>query len=108
MQFKQYFPDKGLTHVIALTQIEWNNLLEWIYTMTEKHQGEIENYIIRIQKIKNRQEGLFLNAKDPWDQKIINKLNITEPLGFVGREDFIENYHITKRRYEHAKKETKE
>jgi len=102
MQFKQYFPDEGLTQVIPISKLEWNDFIEWAYNMTGKFDGEIDSYLMRLKRAKEKGEGLFLRKKDPWDRKLMEKLDMDEELGFVGTEAYVKEYHVTKRRYEFA------
>jgi len=102
MTYKQYFPDEGLAQVVPITKLEWNDLIEWSYGMTNKFDGEIDSYLMRLKKAKEKGEGMLLHKKDPWDKKIMEKLYIDEEIGFVGTETYIREYHVTKRRYEFA------
>ena len=102
MTFKQYFPDEGLVQVVPISKLEWNDFIEWCYNMTNKFEGEIDQYLLRLKRAKEKGEGILLHKKDPWDKKLMEKLSMDEDLGFVGTEAYIKEYHVTKRRYENA------
>ena len=102
--WSQYFPDKGLVHVVCLDQYEYNAYLEFLYNECMKQEDDkvVETTLMRIKTAKEKKEPIIFNKKNPWDAKILEKYKISEDLGFIGTDRFMQKYEITKVQYKKA------
>lgn len=105
LTYKQYFPDTGLVQVIALNSVEWQHLINWLYTTIDNVNKENQDKcLMTIRKTREKKEPMALYWFKPWDKIIMDKYKIDERYGFIGLETYLSTYHITKTRYNNALK----
>jgi len=103
LTWKQYFPDQGLTQVIAMEQYEYDSFWEYIYQSIELlTKDKPHDVLMRIKRLRESKEPIFLNKNQEWDSIIMKKYGIDESLGFIGTMKHIEKCEVTSKRFEIA------